>query len=280
VPVAIQPNPLWRLTQWVCEQPALTGFHADATTHATTNDNDTASSERFVRACVTTRIPGWIEELRPVISERTDAFAASVAERLTGRTVKARRIAGDELQITFINETPDSRAARTEQARVDNSVSHAPIDTLEARTPDGGAASDGVARTFLGWGESTAVSCFALCLPSRDAEPASESPLSNVADNAPTAEILHTAQNTQRQVVGASCRARLSAASLAHESGISGAPPPPGALLGALAAGVHHPSLCVGLGLGFVVALSALCMASRPKPRLRAVPVPRSRGLF
>jgi hypothetical protein len=169
-----------------------------------------ASDQILVAACVATSIPGWVEDLRPSVVARTTAFTAATAERVLGVPIELREADGRFL-------------------------------VQAAGAPEGGPRL-GSARTFLGFGDGTVVTCFALCA-SRGAGATREASPSRAR----------------------ACDASVQGARLEGDA----APPPPGAGLRAVTWAVHNPRRTATWAGAIVVALGALAVASRRRPRSR-----------
>jgi hypothetical protein len=89
-------------------------------------------SAAFVRGCVATPIPGWVDDMAPAVEARGVALAGAVAEGITGRPMDARA-----------EPAPHLFALRA--------ASHLAGPVL------------GHARTFLGFDDSRVFTCFAVC---------------------------------------------------------------------------------------------------------------------
>lgn len=92
----------------------------------------------LVAGCVSTPVPGWVEDMRPAVEGRTTALAGAAAAKITGSAVDARPI-GDGL------------FALRPAARMDGEVI-------------------GRARTFVGFDEAHVFTCFAACVHGPAAE--------------------------------------------------------------------------------------------------------------
>jgi hypothetical protein len=90
-----------------------------------------APGETLLLGCAATPVPGWVEDMRPTVDDRTRALTNACAERMVGAPVEAR-------------ETSGHLALRL------------------AGTPEDGPQV-GLARTFVGFGEHQVFTCFALC---------------------------------------------------------------------------------------------------------------------
>lgn len=101
-----------RFTQWSAHRQTLTG-------------------DVLLTACIATPIPGWVDDMRPIVEGRTAGIMNAAAARVVGVPVETREESGH-----FV-----VRAAG------------APVDTPRV----------GLARTFLGWDASDVVTCFAAC---------------------------------------------------------------------------------------------------------------------
>lgn len=157
----------------------------------------------MVAACVAAPVPGWVEDMRPPFVARTVALAGATAGRIAGAPVEARGD-GERLALHLVGR-------------------------------DGGPV--GAARTFLGFDDANAVTCFVVCA-ARHAEP-------NAAPAACNEVVM---------------RARLDGGA---------APPRPGIALGAVTWAVHHPRpTALGLGAAAVLA-GVIAVAARRKPRTR-----------
>ncbi len=87
----------------------------------------------MVRACVAAPVPGWVEDMRPALANRTVALAAATAERVTG----------------FPIETADAGAW----------LALHPVGRTEPVL--------GATRTFLGFEGDSAFGCFVVCAARR-----------------------------------------------------------------------------------------------------------------
>lgn len=102
--------------------------------------DETARDPTFVRACIATAIPGWVEDMRPATEMRMVGIVASTAERLANAPIEARNEGGMLL--------------------------------LYAAGTHGQSGRLGVSRAFLGFDEAHLYTCFAMCVaktPSADA---------------------------------------------------------------------------------------------------------------
>lgn len=157
----------------------------------------------MVAACVAAPVPGWVDDMRPAFAARTVALAGATAERIVGFPVEASD-AGERLALH-------------------------PVGRAEPVL--------GAARTFLGFDDAHAATCFVVCAARREPNAAS------------------TACN---EVV---MRARL-------EGG--GPPPRPGVALRAVTWAVHNPRpTALAFGVTTVLA-GVLAVATRRKPRGRS----------
>jgi hypothetical protein len=112
------------------EPPPLSAA-VDARVDSWTAVRDATGMPAFAAGCVATRIPGWVEDLRPSAEARVTALAATAASRLLRR---ATHVAAERDGL------------------------------LSLRGPQGEASTvDGFARTFLGFDESRLYACVAVC---------------------------------------------------------------------------------------------------------------------
>lgn len=126
--VAVEPPPNWVAAD--VPRPPL----AESTGAIMTEWRSVRSIDRrmaLVSGCVSTPIPGWVEDMRPAIEARTTALAGAATEKVTGVPMDAR---ADDRGLLVL------RAA-----------SHL----------DGQAL--GLSRTFVGFDGDRVVTCFATC---------------------------------------------------------------------------------------------------------------------
>jgi len=196
---------------------ARAGSGASAESAGRAGDGEAA----LVTACAVTPIPGWVEDMRAAVTYRTTALAAAAAERVVGAPVEARET----------GDMPEAPAAPGgSSGRYALRVAGAPE----------GAASVGVARTFVAFDGDRVATCFAVCAESGSG--------SGSGPRGPRA-----------------CDASVAAGRIAGGT----APPRPGLVVGAVTWAVHHPERSA---VGAAVALSALAVlavAARRKPRSR-----------
>jgi hypothetical protein len=205
--VALEPPVGWADASAEIAQPPIAAGSGAALTQWGASRSP-AGDQVLVAACVATPIPGWVEDLRPSVVARTTAFTAAAAERVIGVPIELREADGRFLVAT-------------------------------AGAPDGSPRL-GSARTFLGFGEGSVVTCFALCAARGATREAAPSP--------------------PRACEGSVVGARLEG---------DAAPPPPGAGLRGVTWAVHNPRRTAAWAGAIVVALGALAVASRRRPRSR-----------
>lgn len=162
--------------------------------------------QTLLLGCVATPIPGWVDDMRPTVEARTVSLLNASAERVVGVPVETRVAAGH--------------------------FTLRPVGAAES------AASVGIGRTFVGFGEHDVVTCFAACVVPKAAAPAT---------------------------VSRTCDASVLAARLVGDR----APPPSGVVLGALTWAVHHPGATVTWGGFLTFALGVVAVVSRRRPRSR-----------
>jgi hypothetical protein len=97
---------------------------------------DVAGTPVFAAGCVATRIPGWVEDMRPSAEARVTGLAATTASRLLRRATHV------------VAERDGLLALRDPQSE--------------------SSAVDGFARTFLGFDESRLYACVAVCASRND----------------------------------------------------------------------------------------------------------------
>jgi hypothetical protein len=229
--VALEPPVGWAdASAEIAQPPIAAGSGATLTQWRVSRS---PANEVLVGACVATPIPGWVEDLRPSVVARTTAFTAAAAERVIGVPIELREARGaqsaeraEELAGGVAGGAPDREADRR-------------FLVLPAGAPESGPRL-GSARTFLGFGEGSVVTCFVLCA-SRGAAP--EPPPSR-------------ARACDSSVLGA----RLEG---------DAAPPPPGAGLRGVTWAVHNPRSAAAWAGAIVAALGVLAVVSRRRPRSR-----------
>jgi hypothetical protein len=91
-----------------------------------------ATKQTLLVGCVSTPIPGWVEDMRPTVDYRTVALLDAAAERVVGVPVETRDASGH--------------------------FSLRPVGAPE------GAPFVGIGRTFVGFGAHDVVTCFAACV--------------------------------------------------------------------------------------------------------------------
>lgn len=206
--VATEPPPGFSEATAVVAQPSIGGRDSPSGSIFTQWNAWRAptTKETLLLGCVATPVPGWVEDMRPTVEARTLSVLDASAERVVGAPIEARALAG-----------------------------HFALRTVGA--PEG-AASVGIGRAFVGFGEREVVTCFAACVvPKNDAD-------------ATTAR---------------SCDASVLSAQLKGDR----EPPRPGIVLGALTWAVHHPGTAVTWGGIAAFALGVVAVASRRRPRSR-----------
>lgn len=113
----------------VAQPPLSSGSDAAFTQWASVRATD---GSVLLTACVSTPIPGWVDDMHGAVSARGRGVAAAAVERAAGGPVELR---GDEPLVVF--------AAGTNHAI-------------------------GVARVFLGFDDGAVATCFAACVASRE----------------------------------------------------------------------------------------------------------------
>jgi hypothetical protein len=108
-----------------------------------------ATRDTLLLGCVATPIPGWVEDLRPSVEQRTLGLMTASAERAVGSPVEAR--------------TAEVRGVKHFLLRAAGHPETAP--------------PLGIGRTFLGWDARSVVTCLAVCAtPGARGEPSLRAP--------------------------------------------------------------------------------------------------------
>lgn len=126
--VDVELPPSW-IALTLATPPLAEGSGASWTQHNAWRSADARATLSV--GCVATRVPGWVEDMRPQISARTVALAGAAAERATGTPMDARDENG-ELALRAVSDLSG------------------PVL--------------GHARTFLGFDGPRVVTCFATCV--------------------------------------------------------------------------------------------------------------------
>lgn len=115
-------------------QPAIGGRDSPSGSVFTQWDASRSPSTKqtLLVGCVSTPIPGWVDDMRPTVDYRTVALLNASAERVVGVPVETRDGSGH--------------------------FSLRPVGAPE------GAPFVGIGRTFVGFGEHDVVTCFAACV--------------------------------------------------------------------------------------------------------------------
>ena len=118
-------------TQAEVERPPLAAG-ADAIFTQWDASRSPVTQETLVTGCVATPIPGWVEDMRPLVDARTVTLMNASAERALGIPFESRRDDSGQFWLRPVGTPAD-------------------------------ASSLGLARTFLGWDEGGVVTCFVIC---------------------------------------------------------------------------------------------------------------------
>lgn len=129
--VYVESPPDWVETH-VAEPPLSEGSGASLTSFHATRSND--ASVTLVSGCVATPVPGWVEDMRPSVENRTTGLLLATSERASGAAVVPTREPDSSLVLDFA-DAPRARA--------------------------------GVGRTFVGFGDGRIATCFVTCVASR-----------------------------------------------------------------------------------------------------------------
>jgi hypothetical protein len=118
---------------WVAAEVPRPVFSEDTTTTLPqwTALASPGGNPTLLTACAATPIPGWVEDMRTPIANRSIGFVASTAERMTGVPTEAR---------------PDGR-----------------VFVLRAAGAPAGAPHLGTAQTWLGFDAGHVFNCFVIC---------------------------------------------------------------------------------------------------------------------
>ena len=127
--ITAEPPSGWITTE--VPRPSLGGGSGASLTQWVALGSPDVDGEVFLRGCVATPIPGWVEDMRPSVESRTTSFATSAAERIVGVPVVSR---------------PEGATLAVR-----------PTGTSDL-TP-----RVGVARTYVSWSGHELVTCFAVC---------------------------------------------------------------------------------------------------------------------
>ena len=91
--------------------------------------------EALAFGCVSTEIPGWVDDMRPVVDARSMGLTASVAEGLAGAPIRANDVGRSDAQTTPL----------------------AIVDASNGRNL-------GSAKKIIAFDEGAVVSCFVVCV--------------------------------------------------------------------------------------------------------------------